>query len=42
MHLEEPQFTYSVCVQFTENKEKIKEKKKKKKQEILDIFIKTN
>ena len=40
MHLKQPGFTYSACVPFTKNKEKIE--KKLKKQEIRDIFIKAN
>ena len=40
MHLRQPGFTYSVCGQFTKNKERIQ--KLKKTQETHDIFIKTN
>ena len=40
MHLKQPGFTYSPCVPFTKNKDKIE--KNLKKQEIQDIFIKTH
>ena len=40
MHLRQPRFTYSACVPFTKNKERIQ--KLKEKQEIYDKFIKTN
>ena len=40
MHLKQPGFTYSSCVPFTKNKDKIE--KNLKKQEIQDIFIKTH
>ena len=40
IHLRQPRFTYSVCGQFTENKEF--KNKKTKKQEIHNIFIKIN
>ena len=39
MQLRQQGFTYSVCGQFTKNKERIKHLKK---QEIQDVFIKTN
>ena len=38
--LRQPGFTYTACVPFTKNKERIKQELKK--QEIQDIFIKTN
>ena len=38
MHLRQPGFTYSACVPFTKNKERIK----KFKHNIEDIFIKMN
>ena len=40
LHLRQPGSTYSACVPFTKNKERII--KSLKKQEIHDIFIKTN
>ena len=38
-HLKQLGFTYSACVTFTKNRERIQ---KFKKQEIQDTFIKTN
>ena len=40
MHLKQPKITYSTCVPFTKNKEKIL--KDLKKQEIQNSFTKTN
>ena len=37
MHLKQPEFIYSACGPFTENKERIREK-----HEIQDIFTKIN
>ena len=39
MHLKQPGFTYSACVPFTKNKERIQ---KYKKQEIQAVFTKMN
>ena len=40
MHLKQPSFTYSTCVPFAKNEERIQ--KLKKKQEIQDIFTEMN
>ena len=40
IYLTQPEFTYSACVTFTKNKDRIR--KKIKKQEIQAIFTKMN